>query len=231
METTEPQHTVCFSSEISNAAPALEVFLMEANVQNPPTPDSLWAEIEAEEKRIQALYPMDRIRHRPAIDATRNAYKALGKEPNRYRPSAEALCRRAAKGEDLYRTLAVIDLVNLASLRTGHSIGAFDADHIEGDTLTLGSGAPDEPYEAIGRGMLNIENLPVFRDNAGGIGTPTSDNQRTRLRPETTRLLITLNCYGPSDITEDPADLLTALLRKYASATDIRVKKWKVAGS
>ena len=28
--------------------------------------------------------------------------------------------------------------------------------------------------------MLNIEGLPVYRDAVGGIGTPTSDNERTK---------------------------------------------------
>ena len=37
----------------------------------------------------------------------------------------------------------------------------------------------------IGRGLLNIEGLPVFRDSVGGIGTPTSDNERTKLSEDT----------------------------------------------
>ena len=40
----------------------------------------------------------------------------------------------------------------------------------------LGIGKSGEPYEGIGRGELNIEGMPVYRDAMGGIGTPTSDN-------------------------------------------------------
>ena len=71
-----------------------------------------------------------------------------------------------------------MDLINLVSLKTRYSIGGFDADKVEGDVM-LGVGKADEKFEAIGRGMLNIEGLPVYRDDIGAIGTPTSDEERT----------------------------------------------------
>ncbi len=69
-------------------------------------------------------------------------------------------------------------------MQSGYSIGGFDADIIDGDTVTLGRGRQAEPFEAIGRGQLNIEGLPVYRDDTGPIGT-TSDHERTKLTPET----------------------------------------------
>lgn len=214
-----------FDTNILQAAPGFSMILFEAGVQNPPTDDALWAEIEGCAALIKASTPMELVRHRPAIAATREAYKACGKDPNRYRPSAEALCRRAVKGLSLYRSLAIIDLVNLLSMETGHSIGAFDADKIDGDILTLGVGAEGEPYEAIGRGELNIAGLPVYRDATGGIGTPTSDNERTKLSADTRHLLVTLNIYGASPEADIDALIarMTAMLEKYASATDIRI--------
>lgn len=209
-----------FDPQLTAAAPGLRVLYLEAEVSNGETGDELWTEIEAEAASIRTTYRMEDIRHRPSIDATRSAYKALGKEPNRYRPSAEALSRRAVKGLELYRTLAVIDLVNLVSLHTGVSIGAFDLDKIQGDTLTLGVGHEGEPYEAIGRGQLNIAGLPVFRDAVGGIGTPTSDNDRTKLSPSTRRVCMTVNLYSPEE--PQPAEILsqiTSLLRRHAAGT------------
>ena len=211
-----------FDNAIRQAAPDLAVLYMEADIINAPTSDGLWAEIEAEEAAIRARYAMEDIRHRPAIDATRRAYKALGKEPNRYRPSAEALCRRAVKGMELYRTLTAIDLINLVSMRTGVSIGGFDADKIEGGVLTLGVGREGEPYDAIGRGQLNIAGLPVFRDAVGGIGTPTSDNERTKLSENTHRIAMTVNLYGQGDHSpEEIEQLIRDLLAKYAGSTNI----------
>lgn len=210
---------VSISPEIAAAAPDLEVVVFQTPVVNVPTDDALWQRLEATAGQWSSL-PMDRIRHRPAIDATRRAYKALGKEPNRYRPSAEALMRRVVGGKELYRTTAIVDLINLASISTGHSIGAFDADKIAGPRLVLGVGRHDEPYLAIGRGPLNIEGLPVFRDDLGGIGTPTSDNERTALSEGTRNLLVTLNCYGScEDGNAHAVALIRELLLEFAGAS------------
>ena len=119
----------------------------------------------------------------------------------------------------MYRTLTIIDLINLMSLITGHSIGGFDADKVVGN-ICLGVGREGEPYEAIGRGPLNIHCLPVIRDEIGGIGTPTSDNERTKLSEQTTRLLMTINMYDGGNV-EAVESLTRRLLTQYASATEI----------
>lgn len=219
-------NTIDFEIEpiVSAAAPHLAVVVLEASVSNVPTDDDLWQEITDAASALRGSTPMELVNKQPAIAATRAAYKALGKEPNRYRPSAEALCRRCVKGLELYRSLSVIDLINMMSLVTGHSIGGFDLDKIEGQVLRLGRGRAGEPYEAIGRGVLNIEGLPVIRDNVGGIGTPTSDNERTKLSQSTKRLLMTINMYSGSEGADKVVDLAIRLLSKYASATDIYYK-------
>ncbi|MDE6331013.1 MAG: hypothetical protein K2L80_00265, partial [Muribaculaceae bacterium] len=157
-----------FDPAIKELWPDYRVISVECDIENPATPDSLWQELENFADSFRQLHEIQDINKRPAIAATRQAYKRFGKEPNRYRPSAEALCRRMAKGLELYRSLSVIDLINLLSVMTGHSIGGFDADKIKGQTITLGNGTENEPYEAIGRGPLNIAGLPVWRDAIGG---------------------------------------------------------------
>lgn len=216
--------TLVVSDEIRAKAPALRVLQIEAEIENPDTPEALWAELEALAADVHGRYAMEMVNKRPAIAATRTAYKACGKEPNRYRPSSEALMRRMVKGLELYRTAAVIDLINLLSVACGHSIGGFDADRIDGDTVTLGIGREDEPYEAIGRGPLNIAGMPVWRDNTGGIGTPTSDNERTKLSPSTRRLLMIVNMYGDEMPVADIEALARRLLITYASAKNIQTR-------
>lgn len=216
--------TLVVSDEIRAKAPALRVLQIEAEIENPDTPEALWAELEALAADVHGRYAMEMVNKRPAIAATRTAYKACGKEPNRYRPSSEALMRRMVKGLELYRTAAVIDLINLLSVACGHSIGGFDADRIDGDTVTLGIGREGEPYEAIGRGPLNIAGMPVWRDNTGGIGTPTSDNERTKLSPSTRRLLMIVNMYGDEMPVADIEALARRLLITYASAKNIQTR-------
>ena len=208
-----------FSPEIRAAAPLLRVLAVEAEIANGPTSQALWDEIEARGAWLRSHLKMEEVNKLPGIAPTRQAYKACGKEPNRYRPSAEALTRRMVKGADLYRTLTAIDLINLISLITGHSIGGFDADKVDGDTLELGVGRAGEPFQAIGRGELNIEHLPVYRDSTAAIGTPTSDCERTKLTPDTTRLLMLVNVYDPDADMSALKALTSDALQRHCSAT------------
>lgn len=208
---------IIFSDKIKNVAPNLKVLQIEADVVNNPTSDSLWKEIEMASEEINSTFALDQLNKRPAIAATRKAYKALGKDPNRYRPSAEALGRRIINGKGIYRLTTLIDIINLISLKTGYSIGGFDYDNIEGDKLVLDVGNDTDVFNAIGRGLLNIEGLPVYRDKAGGIGTPTSDEERTKLTEETTRLLMLVNIYGEEVAIEDVEEMTRDLLTRHAS--------------
>ena len=152
-----------------------------------------------------------------SISATRRVYKVCGKDPSRYRPASEALIRRMLQGKELYQRDTLVDLVNLASIAFGYSIGGFDADRFAGDTLTLGIGREGEPYEGIGRGQINIHGLPVYRDALGGVGTPTSDHERTKMTIDTRHLVVLINGYdGNRQRVTQNAEYLQDLLRRYA---------------
>jgi len=217
---------IIISEEIKQAASALQVVTVEADVVNGETSDELWQELETEMARVASTYKMEQVNKRAGIVATRAAYKTLGKEPNRYRPSSEALCRRAVKGVPLYRINALVDLINIISMRSGYSIGGFDADKIVGDELVLGVGREGEDFEAIGRGQLNIACLPVYRDKAGGIGTPTSDVERTKLSTDTTKLLMCINIYGEEMPIDDTIKYTIYLIEKYSNAQNIIVTRY-----
>lgn len=208
------------------ACPGFRGVAISADIVNSEPDDALWCEIDSRVAAYREAYTVDSVKDIDAIRATRDAYRALGKDPSRYRPSAEALCRRVLRGMQLYRVSTVVDLVNLVSMETGYSIGGFDADKIVGDRLVLGVGRDGEPYEGIGRGALNIASLPVYRDGAGGIGTPTSDNERTKIDLATSHLLLIVNSYGATS-PDDAAEELEALLLKYASASNIDKVKFR----
>ena len=207
------------SPEIKSRCPEYRGAAVLANVTNTPYSEGLWQEIDAFTQTLRASETADSIKQQPAIAATREAYRRLGKDPSRYRPSAEALRRRLLRGLELYRIDTLVDLINLVSLRTGYSIGGFDADKIQGTDLCLGVGRAGEPFEGIGRGTLNIEGLPVFRDAMGGIGTPTSDNERTKMDVGTWRILAIINGYdGDEQRLNEAAGMTQELLRKYAES-------------
>ncbi|MCD8318389.1 MAG: hypothetical protein LUC45_05935 [Paraprevotella sp.] len=210
---------ITVSKEIRDICPDFVGAALEARLINTDFSAPLWNEIETFRADYIQKYTKDSLKTMPAIQATRQVYKRCGKDPSRYRPSSEALIRRMLLGHDLYKINTAVDLINLASIAYGYSIGGFDVDKIEGHELVLGIGKPGEPYIGIGRGPLNIEGLPVYRDRKGGIGTPTSDHERTKLSTETTRLLALVNGYdGNEKQVEACAMYMQALLRRYAGS-------------
>jgi DNA/RNA-binding domain of Phe-tRNA-synthetase-like protein len=168
--------------------------------------------------QISGELGVEEICNIPAIGASRNAYKLCGKEPARYRLSAEALLRRVVKGAGLYHVNNVVDQLNLVSVSTGYSIGGYDGDKINGD-IEFGIGKAGEPYIGIGRGELNIENMPVFRDEAGAFGTPTSDSERTSVTLETKRFLMLIIGFGANERLPEATNLAVSLLKDFAGAT------------
>ena len=177
---------IIVSDEIESVCPEFVGAHVEIYVHNSPYSAGLWGEIDRLGQEFRQTLTTETLKDISGIAATRQVYRACGKDPSRYRPAAEALIRRILQGKQLYQINTLVDLVNLASIRYGYSIGGFDADKFEGDTLTLGVGRAGEPYEGIGRGTINIEGLPVYRDAVGGVGTPTSDNERTKIDDNTT---------------------------------------------
>ena len=213
--------TFTISEEIRQACPEFVGAAVSVTFQNTEYSAPLWQEIERFLADYRVRYTVDSIKEMPSIQATRQAYKRCGKDPSRYRPSGEALVRRTLQGKDLYRVSTSVDLVNLASIAYGYSIGGFDADKIQGAALTLGIGREGEPYEGIGRGPLNIAGLPVWRDELGGIGTPTSDNERTKMDLQTVRLLAIVNGYdGNRQQVEACARYILQLTRRFAGGDE-----------
>lgn len=210
---------IIVSQEIESVCPMFVGAAVEAQVVNTPYSKELWDEIHAMEDRFRQELTTESLKDLPSIAATRRVYKACGKDPSRYRPASEQLIRRMLQGKELYQIDTLVDLINLASIAYGYSIGGFDADKFVGDTLTLGVGREGEPYEGIGRGMLNIAGLPVYRDAEGGVGTPTSDHERTKITMATTHLVVLINGYdGNEQRVADNAHFIQELLRKYAQS-------------
>ena len=210
---------VIVSRDIEQVCPEFVGACVEATVVNTPYSRELWEEIESSCRRFREELTTESLKEIASIAATRRVYKACGKDPSRYRPASEALIRRVLQGKALYQLNTLVDLVNLASIAYGYSIGGFDADKFEGDTLTLGIGREGEPYEGIGRGPLNIQGLPVYRDARGGVGTPTSDNERTKMTDQTCHLVVLINGYdGNEQRVRENAEYIQALLRKYCQS-------------
>lgn len=210
------------SDKIRRTCPQITLAVIFCTVKNKVSSSALWDELDVEIQQIKEDYILEEINKRPEIAATRKVYKALGKDPNRYRPSAEALCRRIMREIPLYKVSTLVDSINLVSIRSGFSIGGFDAAKIQGNLL-LDIGTSNDEFEAIGRGLLNVEGLPLYRDESGGIGTPTSDNERTKISEDTTQLLMIINGYSGKTGLPEAVDHSIKLLEKYAGLKEYEI--------
>lgn len=209
------------SKEIKALCQSFVGAYVEADVVNSSYSDKLWNKITDSEDTLRATVTTETLKTWPSIAATRLIYRLCGKDPSRYRPSGEALVRRVLQGKRIYQIDTIVDLINLASMVHGYSIGAFDKDKIVGEELILGIGKENEPYEGICRGRVNIEGLPVYRDCIGGIGTPTTDNERTKIDMATKHLLVIVNGYdGDEHHIKETAEYVVRLLKDYASASN-----------
>ena len=85
---------IIVSEEIKNACPQFAGIAVAATVKNTPFCKDLWRQIDEFTVRYRETYTTDSIKDMVTIRATREAYKKCGKDPSRYRPSGEALCRR-----------------------------------------------------------------------------------------------------------------------------------------
>ncbi|HYL63447.1 MAG TPA: phenylalanine--tRNA ligase beta subunit-related protein, partial [Candidatus Methylomirabilis sp.] len=201
--------TVTIDSELKAACPRVALACVSASVETRAAPAALDAELSAVVDRILQLPEPRAVLEAAAIEATRRGYKALGKDPARYRGSAEALLRRVIAGKGLPRINNVVDIINLVSVESRLPIGLYDLDHVSGN-IVFRAGRGGETYKGIGKYDLNLEALPVFCDAAGPHGSPTSDSERTMVTEATRRVLGILISFGGAEGLPPWAERLAA---------------------
>jgi DNA/RNA-binding domain of Phe-tRNA-synthetase-like protein len=193
---------------------------VRAEVETSATPGGLDQALRACEERIAKLADPRAILEAPAILATRAGYKALGKDPARYRGSAEALLRRVIAGKGLPRINSVVDAINLVSVESRLPIGLYDLAHVEG-AIEFRAGRAGETYKGIGKYDLNLEDLPLFADERGPHGSATSDSERTMVTESTKCVLAIIVSFGGTSGVEQWNQRLAELLAAYASGKAI----------
>ena len=214
---------ITISEELAAKIPKLKLACIACDVVLQQKNEELWDLVEKKVAELAAKLQVDEISSIPAIAISRKAYKVCGKDPARYRLSAEALLRRVVNRGEIYQINNVVDALNLVSISTGFSIGGYDAEKIYGDVV-FGIGREGEPYTGIGRGELNIAGMPVFRDSTGAFGTPTSDSERTSVSMETKRFLMIIIDYAATSQLEEATILAKDLLVQFAGATNFEIK-------
>jgi DNA/RNA-binding domain of Phe-tRNA-synthetase-like protein len=184
---------------------------------------ALLAEMNQRELEIQEL-PFPRgVLESPQVEMVRKAYKSLGKDPARYRGSAESLLRRIVAGKGFPQINVIVDVINLVSVESRLPIGLYDLAHVTGE-IVFRAGRAGETYKGIGKYDLNLEGLPLFADNAGPHGSATSDSERTMVTAETKEVLAILISFDGAEILGRWSQRLSALLTEHAAAQEVQIK-------
>ncbi len=199
---------------------ALGVLRCRADVSESSVEQS--AQFDSLIKMLEQRYnDLSLIAQNPKIAATRKAYKILGKDPLKYRNSAEAMLRRIAKKNGLYRVNNAVDVNNMISVESGYSLGSYDLAAVKGQIVWKRT--PDgEKYQGIGKDVLNIEHLPGLYDDEGVFGNPTSDSRRTMINSgQNRRLLYVIYAFDGAGDLSGRLDQTEALLVQFANAREI----------
>lgn len=207
-------NAVSIDGSLKSKCPGTALACVTARVEAHPSPAALSEEMSRCAADIAKLSRT--ALDAPQIAATRSAYKALGKDPARYRGSAEALLRRILAGKGLPQINAVVDIINLVSAERRLPIGLYDLARVTGDVV-FRAGRAGETYKGIGKYDLNLEGLPVFCDTLGPHGSPTSDSERTMVTEQTKQVLAIIVSFAGQEGLENSAQRIIDLLQRFAS--------------
>src|SRR5467141_2026856 len=214
---------VTIDPKLKAKCPRTALGCVTARVEAGAPPDGLLQEMKTRENEVQKL-PFPRgVLESPQIEATRKAYKALGKDPARYRGSAEALLRRVVAGKDLPQINAVVDVINLVSVESRLPVGLYDLAHVTGE-IVFRAGRAGETYKGIGKYDLNLEGLPLFADTAGPHGSATSDSERTMVTAATKEVLAVIVSFSGTEGLERWAQRMSALLTQHAAGQNVEIQ-------
>lgn len=212
---------VTIDPKLRAKCPSVALGYVTAQVEAGASSPALREEVRACEQKVLGLPEPRSLLESAQITATRAGYKALGKDPARYRGSAEALLRRVIARKSLPQINAVVDVINLVSVESRLPIGLYDLAHVQGD-IVFRAGRAGETYKGIGKYDLNLEGLPVFCDALGPHGSPTSDSERTMVTNETKQVLGIIISFGGKDGLERWTARMSQLFREYAGAREIQ---------
>ena len=214
---------VTIDSSVKEKVESVRLGCLVYDVKVKEKSEDLWEKLENEIfPQLISIIEEKGINGVENIFSSKKAYKSLGKDPNRYRVSSEALYRRVKQGKGLYQINTVVDTNNLISLETGFSVGSYDLKNVKGD-IVLRKGVDGETYKGIGKDDINIENLPVLADSEGAFGSPTSDSTKSMVTLDSEKILTLIYCFYKDENLEEILNKSKEYLEKYTGTENIEI--------
>lgn len=209
--------------ELKDLCPAIVLGWIQAEVTVRDSSDGLWREINSYCQVLKQEISLEDLGSVPRIRDGRDVYKKLGKVPSKYRTSSEALIRRVLQGKEVYRINNVVDINNLISLKSKFPLGSYNIANLH-SPVQLGIGQPGEHYKGIGKELINIENLPVLKDELGSFGSPTSDSERAMITEDAGKIVMCLFSFSGETGVWENLKYAERLLEEFAKGKDIKIE-------
>ena len=176
-------------------------------------------------QEIKSHYTLEQVKDEPVFRAYRDFFWSVGVDPTKTRPASEALIRRILSVGKLPGINTAVDAYNLASVRSGIPIAAFDADTLTGN-LTLRFARDGELFRGIGmeKTVILQKNQVIMTDGEQIIAIyPYRDSDTTKVTAETRNIRI-ITCGVPKIDREkliEAFDLCGGYLREYAGGISV----------
>ncbi len=177
-------------SRINQLLPGFKLGCIEyEDITISETPKMVRGKINFFLSSLRLDYGIDGLTKIPGIREWRQSFKSLGIDPSKYRPSSEALIKRALQEKPMYWINGAVDINNLLSMQYALPFGIYNRERMEGNSIICRLGAPGEFYEGLNGRETSMEGKLLLSDASGPFGSPIVDSVRTSIGDNTHHLL------------------------------------------
>lgn len=202
------------STELIELIPHFKVGVIEySNITVGDSPQMLKGRLQLFQESIFFELEEKNVTDLPGIQEWRNVFKKTGKDPNRYRHSAEALFRRVKKQNYFASGQSAVDLYNFFSLQYQVPIGLYDRDLLE-EPVEIRIGRAGEEYIGLNGRSNSLERLILTSDATGPFGSPFVDSERSAVTTATNNALQIIY-LRPSTDMENAKKLTESLMNMF----------------
>lgn len=161
----------------------------------------------------------------PGVKEWRRAFKAVGTDPSRYRPSHEALIRRLLKERTIPSVNSAVDVNNYFSIKYEMPMGIYDREALT-PPVVIKIGDETDAYEGLNGREMNMAAKLVSADQSQAFGSPIVDSRRSMVT-EATRSALHILYLRPS-FSEKEANRVTEEVAAAFTHVNGGTADWKV---
>lgn len=193
---------ITISPELKDKIPDLKIGILHYhNIEVGESPQMLKGRLQTFQESLFFDLEDKAVTAIDGIAEWRTIFKQVGTDPNRYRPSNEALYRRIKKQNYINTINSAADLNNFFSLQYEVPLGIYDADTIAGN-VEIRVGQADDEYVGINGRVLSMKDKILTSDEKGAFGSPYVDSERTAITTSSKNALQVIYLKPSLDIGE-----------------------------